>query len=61
MKIGIDIGGSHIGVGLIDKEKIIWTSEKNFNREDRQNVEETILNSIEIMIDSLLEENKIKI
>jgi len=29
MKIGIDIGGSHIGIGIIDKDKIIFSKDKN--------------------------------
>lgn len=61
MKIGIDIGGSHIGVGLLDGEKIVWSKEKNFNREDRQNLEETILGSIKIIIQDLFEDNKMNI
>lgn len=61
MKIGIDIGGSHIGIGLIEGEKIIATKEKIFNREDRQNIEVSILHSIENLVDELLEENSLKI
>ena len=61
MRIGIDIGGSHIGIGLIEGEKIIATKEKIFNREDRQNIEVSILDSIENLVDELLEENSLKI
>lgn len=61
MKIGIDLGGSHIGVGLIDGENIVWCKEKNFNREDRQNLEQTILNSIKFIIQDLLDENKMNL
>ena len=57
MKIGIDIGGSHIGIGLIDRDNIVWSKEKNFNREDRKNLEETIIDSIKNIIQDLLEEN----
>lgn len=61
MKIGIDIGGSHIGIGLIDGEKIIDIEEKNFNREDRKDIEKTIINSIEIIINQLLNRNNLTI
>ena len=32
MKIGMDLGGSHIGIGLVQDGKIIDTIEKVFNR-----------------------------
>ena len=35
MKIGIDLGGSHIGVGLIDGTNIIAIKDKILTREDR--------------------------
>ena len=60
MKIGIDLGGSHIGIGLVDKDKIIAIKDKIFNREDRKNIENCILNEIERMIIELLVENYIK-
>lgn len=61
MKIGIDIGGSHIGIGLIDNSEIVASKEKNFNREDRKEIEKTIMNSIQEMITELLEEQNLKI
>ena len=42
MRIGIDLGGSHIGLGLVDKDKIIYKFEKNFTKEDKNNIEQTI-------------------
>ena len=42
MKIGIDLGGSHIGIGLVQEDKIIDIKEKQFNRQDRVNIEEKI-------------------
>lgn len=61
MKIGIDIGGSHIGIGLVEKQKIVASKEKIFNREDRKNIEKTILESIQNLIFELLDENNLKI
>ena len=61
MKIGIDIGGSHVGIGLIDREKIIASKEKDFNREDRKNIEATIICSIQMLINELLDENNLNI
>lgn len=61
MKIGIDIGGSHVGIGLINEDKIIDVEEKNFNREDRKDIEKTIINSIKNIIDNLLIKHNLKI
>ena len=32
MKIGVDLGGSHIGVGLVEDYKLIDTVDKFFSR-----------------------------
>ncbi len=61
MKIGIDLGGSHIGIGLVQEDKIIDIKEKQFNRQDRVNIEETITNSIMKMLTELLQENNLLI
>ena len=61
MKIGIDLGGSHIGVGIIDGSNIIDMEEKNFNRQDRLNIAETIIDEIRRMIDVLCTRNSIQI
>ncbi len=61
MKIGIDIGGSHIGMGLVEEQKIVASKEKIFAPKERENIEKTILNSIQQMISDLLEENNIKL
>lgn len=42
MRIGIDLGGSHIGIGLIQEEKIFRKVEYNFSEEEKQNIKETI-------------------
>lgn len=55
MRIGIDIGGSHIGVGLVDKENnIIIKKEHNWTNKEKNN----FLNSIEIYIKKLINEIK---
>lgn len=61
MKIGIDIGGSHIGIGLIKGQEIVAKKEKDFHREDRKNSEKTIIDSIKGMITELLNENNLSI
>ena len=45
MKIGIDIGGRHIGVGLVDnKGNIILKKEKNRSSDNKKNIEKTYIN-----------------
>ena len=61
MKIGIDIGGSHIACGLVEEGKIIYKREKDFQKEDRKNIEEVIKNTIFSFIDDLIEEKEIAI
>lgn len=61
MKIGVDLGGSHIGVGIIKDATIIDSKDKILTREDRVKIEETIVNSITIMIKDLCNENNVKV
>lgn len=61
MKIGIDLGGSHVGVGLVDRDKIIKSKDKNFTLEDKKDIQNVIINTILNYIDELLiEENLTK-
>ena len=62
MKIGIDLGGSHIGVGIItDKEKILIKKEKNikFYEKDKSNIKQEIRDSILSLINNVLGEMQI--
>lgn len=61
MKIGIDLGGSHIGVGLIEETNIIAIKDKILTREDRVDIKRTIVNEISSMIKSVCEENRIAV
>ena len=39
MKIGIDIGGSHIGIGVVDKNgKIVEKIEKRLTEVEKKNI-----------------------
>jgi len=46
---------------LIQSQEIVSSKEKNFNRDDRKNIENTIIESIQSIIDELLIENNLKI
>lgn len=62
MKIGIDIGGSHIALGLIDDElNIVYKIEETFTDEEKQDLKETIIRKIILDVNQLLERNKINI
>lgn len=61
MKIGIDIGGSHIAVGLVEKGSIIIKKEKDITNIDKENIEEFLIKSIVKYINDILDEKKVKI
>ena len=59
MKIGIDIGGSHIAVGLVDNEgKIIQKIERNI--EKQENIEEYVVNYVDKAIEKIIQTANIK-
>lgn len=61
MKIGVDLGGSHIGVGLIEGINIIDSEDKILTRADRTDIEKSIVTEITRMINSLCEKNNITV
>lgn len=47
MKLGIDLGGSHVGIGLIDKKyKILSKQEENLTAEEKQNIDTSLIEKI---------------
>ena len=61
MNIGIDIGGSHIGVGLVGSSgKIINKKEVDITEKDKKNIEKMIINTIINFIKSILKEQDIE-
>ncbi len=61
MKIGIDLGGSHIGVGIIQGGNIEDTMDKNFTEEDRKDIQVTIINSIQNLMDQILNKHQLSL
>lgn len=55
MRIGIDIGGSHIGIGLINDGEIIELTEKEIYKKE---TEDSILNYIDKVISEIIEKTK---
>ena len=60
MKIGIDLGGSHVGVGLIDEDRILLARDKNFSDEDRKDIRRAIFSFVDSLISEILKEKNIK-
>ena len=61
MRIGIDVGGSHIGLGVVNQEgKIIYKKEKDylFHKDD---MSEVVIETITLLIGQTIEENKIDV
>lgn len=59
MNIGIDLGGSHIGIGLVEGAELKATVDKFFTREDRKDIENAIVRNIDELITKILLENNI--
>lgn len=59
MKIGIDLGGSHIGVGIIQGGKVVYKVEKDLK--DKEKGEENILKLIILEINSIISQNNLKL
>ena len=60
MKIGIDVGGSHIGIGVLDDEnKIIKKIEKDITYE--KEVEQKVIKYLENNIDEIMNEYHIEV
>ena len=59
MKIGIDLGGSHIETGLIEEDRIVDQIDKNFVNKDRKNIRKVIVETAIQMINKILENNNL--
>ena len=54
MNIGIDLGGSHIGVGLVEKDKILKKVEYDFSEEEKNNLKNVIKDIIQNGVKEIL-------
>ena len=55
MRIGIDIGGSHVGVGLINKGVIVNMEEQVLTRQDRINIKENLIKIIINLLNKVMD------
>lgn len=61
MKIGVDVGGSHVGIGIVDATgKLILKKEKDYDKkqDDMSNI---VLNTIIEIIKEIIQENNINL
>ena len=55
MRIGIDLGGSHIAIGLVENGKILQKQEHNFSKQEKEELENTITEFIHREIKNILQ------
>ena len=61
MKIGIDVGGSHIGLGLVDSNgDLILKKEKDYEKIE-SDMSNAVVKTIRDLLNEVIEENSIKI
>ena len=61
MKVGIDVGGSHIGLGIVDRNgKIILKKEKDYEKHEKD-MSQIVLNTIKELMRDVLDESRISI
>ncbi len=62
MKIGIDIGGSHLAVGLINEElAVIDKIDEAYSLEEKKDLPQTILKNIHLYINKILMKNNLEL
>lgn len=61
MRIGIDIGGSHVGVGLIQNGKIINIEEEIINKKDKENIKENLVKIIIDLLNKVIEKSNVSL
>lgn len=60
MRIGIDLGGSHVGIGLIDKKNnIIKKIDENLTEEEKNNLETSLVEKIKKNTQILLNDSEL--
>lgn len=59
MKIGVDLGGSHIGIGLVDNNGTILRKEEMFIKE-KENIEKTIESFVVEKVMQIEKDNEIE-
>ena len=53
------MGGSHIAVGLVKKDRIVAKKEKDFSEQEKKDIEKTIEEAVVAYIHEILKQEKI--
>lgn len=61
IRIGVDIGGSHVGVGIVKNGAIVDFADRDLNKEDRLNIKEALVNTIIELINEVLDDSNLGI
>jgi len=61
MNIGIDLGGGHIGVGIVNGNNLKAVTDKFFSNEDKKDIESAVLRNIDELINKILYDNNINL
>jgi len=61
MRIGIDVGGSHIGIGIINQDGMIMYKKEQDYQLHEENMSKVVIDTIIQSIEELLRENQINI
>ena len=61
IRIGVDIGGSHVGVGVIINGNLIDLSGIDLSKQDKQNIKEALVNHILELINEVLDDTQLSI
>lgn len=59
MNIGIDLGGSHIGIALVEKGNILTKREEDLKNEATERVKEKVVEKICELIKEILQEKNL--
>ena len=62
MKLGIDLGGTHIAIGLVNSRgKLLNKIEKDWTSEDKKNMNSAIKNNIITLVEKILKQSNINL
>ena len=61
IRIGVDIGGSHVGVGVIKNGNLIDMSGIDLSKQDKQNIKGALVNHILELINEVLDDTQLSI
>lgn len=61
IRIGVDIGGSHVGVGIVKNGVLIDFTERDLTKQDKINIKKTLVDTIIELINYILDDSRLNI